>query len=364
MLGEGRMRSAHRTGAGVIVFAAVLALASVGPAAAQSPVSDAASVLFDASTLQEIRLRVNERDWNTLVENYGRDDYYPADLVWGDQIIHNIGIRSRGSGSRNPYKPGLKLDFNRYVSGQRLLGLNALVLDNLWQDDALIRERISMRLFEKMDVVAPREVFATVWVNELYLGVYAVVESVDSRFLRRPGLDRDGYLYDYEYQGLWWFEHLGEDLAPYEARFQPETREDDSAAALFGPIEQFVFTVNEPHQIVRDVGEFLDIEAFLRLLAVDTFLADWDGIVGDFGINNFYLYRPSASKQFTFIPWDKDNTFKSRDYPVWPDGMTNNVLTRQLMNVDALRDYYFASLRRVIDLVEAPVQRPDGSSVP
>lgn len=333
-------------------------------ASEQTVFTDAASPLFDDSSLQELRLRVNANDWQALVEHYDEDTYYPADVVWRDQVIRNIGIRSRGSGSRNPNKPGLKLDFNRYVSGQRLLGLNALVLDNLYQDPALIRERVSMKLFERMDVIAPRESFAKVWMNDLYLGVYAVVESVDSRFLRRPGLDRNGYLFDYEWQGVWWFTEFGDDPEPYERMFQAETREDDSWAALYGTIETFVHTVNEPHQIVRDIGEFLDIPAFLRALAVETFLAEWDGLVGDFGINNFYLYRPSTSTQFTFVPWDKDNTFKARDYPVWPDGMNNNVLTSQLMNVDQLREYYLEALLRCAAIADESVSRADGTSAP
>lgn len=345
----------HLPVARLIRLSCLLLALVVAPATAQTPVVDAASPLFDDTVLHELRVRMNERDWQALVENYDRDDYYPADLVWRDQTIRNIGVRSRGSGSRNPNKLGIKLDFNRYVSGQRFLGLNALVLDNLWQDAGLIRERVSMKLYEKMNVLVPREVSAKIWVNDIYLGVYAVVESIDSRFLRRPGLDRDGFLYDYEHQDVWWFTHLGEELEPYEARFQAETREDESSSVLHGTIEQFVYTVNEPHQIMRDVGEFLDFYPFLRMLAVETFLADWDGIVGDFGINNFYLYRPSTSKQFTFIPWDKDNTFKAKDYPVWPDGMNNNMLTQQLMNVDELRDYYLASLRQIVEIVEAPV---------
>ncbi len=174
-----------------LLFASLLVLLAGPQALAQPGFTDAATPLFDDSVLHELRLRMNATDWQRLVDNYDRDDYYPADVIWKDQTIRNIGIRSRGSGSRNPNKPGLKLDFNRYVSGQRLLGLNALVLDNLYQDQALIRERLVMKVFERMNVVAPREVFATLWVNELYLGVYAIVESVDSRFLRRPGLDRD-----------------------------------------------------------------------------------------------------------------------------------------------------------------------------
>jgi hypothetical protein len=342
-------------------------LVAVTPFVSGQPAPPAldASALFDDSTLQSIRLRVNERDWQSLVEHYDQDTYYPADLEWRDAIVRNVGIRSRGSGSRNPHKPGLKVDMNRYVGGQRFLGLTEFVLDNLYQDPALIRERVSMKFFARMGLPAPREAFAALFVNDTYLGLYAVVESVDKRFLARAGLDDRGFLYDYEWQSTWWFEYLGDELEPYEARFQPETNGQAPYETLFRPIEEFVRTVNAPHIVERDIGEFLDLKAFLRHLAVEQFLAEWDGIVGDFGINNFYLYRPADSKVFRFIPWDKDNTFKAADYPIWPDGMEENVLTRQLMSVDALRDYFLQTLLECADSAAAPVGEPgaDGQAL-
>ena len=36
------------------------------------------------------------------------------------------------------------------------------------------------------------------------------------------------------------------------------------------------------------MSEFLDLRAFVRQLAVENFLAEEDGITGDYGPNNFY----------------------------------------------------------------------------
>ena len=43
--------------------------------------------------------------------------YYPADLTLNGQTVRNIGIRSRGRGSRSSNKPGLRVDFDRYTTG-------------------------------------------------------------------------------------------------------------------------------------------------------------------------------------------------------------------------------------------------------
>ena len=38
----------------------------------------------------------------------------PADVTWNGITVHNVGIRSRGLGSRSSTKPGLRVDFDRY----------------------------------------------------------------------------------------------------------------------------------------------------------------------------------------------------------------------------------------------------------
>src|SRR5438874_1014639 len=85
---------------------------------------------FDDSTLQEVHLDINAKDWQSLKDNYLSNAYYPCDFRWGSQVVRNIGIRSRGTASRSDVKPGLRVDFNRYASDQTFLGLTSFVLRN------------------------------------------------------------------------------------------------------------------------------------------------------------------------------------------------------------------------------------------
>ena len=70
--------------------------------------------------------------------------------------MEQVGIRSRGDGSRNEEKPGLKIDFNKYVKTQEFHGYKTMVLDNLWQDPSLMRERLAFLVFEAMGIPAPQ----------------------------------------------------------------------------------------------------------------------------------------------------------------------------------------------------------------
>src|SRR5436190_2178852 len=152
------------------ITAAALTMAAA-PAAAQT-----ANDLFDQNSVQEIRLTVNSRDLRTLHANTGLNTYYPADLAWKNIKVRNVAIRNRGQGSRNSQKPGLRVDMSHYTTGQRLVGLNAIVLDNIWQDDSFLREKLSFTIFEKMGLPAPRESFCRLFINNEYQGLYSITE--------------------------------------------------------------------------------------------------------------------------------------------------------------------------------------------
>ena len=65
---------------------------------------------------------LNSADWEKLKQNFRSNDYYPADVVFNGETARNVGIRSRGLGSRSDRKPGLRVDMNRYADGQTFLG--------------------------------------------------------------------------------------------------------------------------------------------------------------------------------------------------------------------------------------------------
>src|SRR3989442_1136816 len=102
----------------LVVLAVAWAMPSL--AVAQTP-PDKAGAFFDDTVIHDITLTVNPKDWANLKLHFQDDTYYVADFRWRDQVVRNIGIRSRGAGSRRPEKPSLRLDFNRYTTGQHFL---------------------------------------------------------------------------------------------------------------------------------------------------------------------------------------------------------------------------------------------------
>ena len=317
--------------------------------------------LFDSDALYRMDLIVRGDQWDTLKARFRDDDYYPANLRWNGVTVAGAGIRSRGLGSRNGRKPGLRVDINRYRAGQTFIGLDSFVLDNLTQDGSGIRERVAMRFYERMGLPAPREAHVRLYVNNRYAGLYAVVEPIDKDFLGRvfgrnaSGTENDGHLFEYEWGDVWGLTLRGTELEGYKTLLDPVTHEDAPSDELYAPIVAMLRSLNESPdaEFESAMGRYLDLPLFMRHVAAQNFVAQWDGVAGYAGVNNFYLYRFEDSTRSQFILWDEDNAFRAPDFPIL-EGHEQNVLVRRAMAVPRLRKVYFDALLEAAAIASAP----------
>jgi spore coat protein CotH len=315
---------------------------TVAPASAQG---QSAADLFNPETVHEIRLSINSRDNRELRDRYQENTYYTADLTWQGVRVRNIAVRNRGLGSRNPTKPGFRVDFDRYTTGQTFLGLRSLILDNNWQDPSFLAERAAMALFARLGEPAPRESYCRLYINNVYQGLYSIVESIDTPFLAHSYATDQGYLFEFQYQREWRGDYLGDELAPYKPFFQPETHELEPDATLYAPIRDLFREANaEVDPMWRErVEQFIDLRQLIRHVAIDTFLAEDDGFIGAYGMNNFFLHRPPGSTVHSLIPWDKDNAFTDVARSIFQRTGENVLLARALAFSD-LRTLYLDAL--------------------
>src|SRR5206468_665009 len=115
------------------------------------------------------------------------------------------------------------------------------------------------------------------------------------------------------------------------------------------------------------MAEFLDLDKFIRHLAIENFLAEQDGLTGDYGPNNFYFYRFENTSQFRFLPWDKSNTFwESPAYSIFrniedgPEGRRNRLVVRAFQFTE-LRELY---LNTLLECADSILQAPAGAPAP
>jgi spore coat protein CotH len=292
---------------------------------------------FDDSLVHELRLHLFPSNWQALKDTFLENTFYAAVMEWDGVRVSEVAIRSRGLGSRSATKPGLRVDFSRYIPGRTLGGVSALALDNSLQDSSFLRERLSMALFTRMGIAAPQESYARVYVNHEYYGLYIVAEEITEAFILRNADSPAGNLYEYQWMTSWDFETLGDDQGDYLELFEPRNnlRQTDRRELV-----ELVRAINAPEgEFLAALDQMVDLRQYLTFVAVEHYLADWDGQAGYDGINNFYIYRSPATGKFSFIPWDKDVTFIELEFSAIELADRNLLLTRLFQQPAILAEY-------------------------
>jgi spore coat protein CotH len=324
-------------------LSAASVLAVVGALAA-APSARAADPIFSQGVLHEFRIVMDPADWKSLRENFRSNTYYAANISVDGEVLQQVGIRSRGKGSRNSDKPGLLVDTNKYVSNQEFHGLKKLVLDNVVQDPSFLHEPLAYQVFEAMGIASPAISYTRLTVNDDFWGVYWLIENIDKNFLAARLGDKEGNLFKYEYVENYTFTDKGSDPGSYLGLFQPETHEDKPDAS---GLMQFVQAVNgaaDGAPTVAAAAPFIDVDKFITYVAVENAIAGQDGWVGLEGMNNFYIYQFTGQTKFVVIPWDQDTSFVSGSWPVL-QRLDTNVLTRKLLADPGKQQFYLAQVK-------------------
>ncbi len=347
--------------------ALLVLVAAVLPASAQ-PLAPAPGPVFDDSRLPSVYLTLPADTLASILDpaNERSDVEYRARFVWDDGIsrdtVEEVGFRLRGNTSRAAAKKSFKVSFNTYRSGRDWKGLDKLNLNGEHNDPTILRSKLSWDIAREAGVPGSRAGFASLFINGEAFGVYANVEHVDEEFLGSHFRDARGTLYKCLFPAD--LDYLGpnaaayRDLAPfgrpvYEKVQGPGDHTD--LAALIAALN-----VSPLASLPEAVEQHLDVNGYLRSLAVDVLIGNWDGYA--YNNNNYYLYHDPEIRRFRYIPFDLDNTwgidFVGRDWGTrdvydWPKGSSTGQpprpLAKRLLRVADYRDRFTFYLRRTLE---------------
>ncbi len=325
---------------GLAAFLSVLLLPCLAPAQTQDD-------FFDDTVLQEVRITMNPADLATLKLRYLENTRYPVVFRWRNVSV-DAAVKSRGVGSRSAVKPGLDVYFDYFDPAGRFLGLRRVDLVNNVQDASMLRERLAQKIFARMGLPASRSVHGRVYVNDEYLGLFDFIEAIDLVYLQNHLGENTGDLFKYVYPTTaspWHFTYKGPDLSQYvPIPFKPETRVDFPNSAA---IENWVRTINNstPSNFQSEAARVMDVRQALTFVAIEAAVAEVDGFIGDYGVNNFYPYRGASSRVFIFLPWDHDNSFWTIDRSIFSHA-SENVLTRKALEIPELKTFFLQQVVR------------------
>jgi len=254
--------------------------------------------------------------------------YVPVTVSYGGATWTKVAMRYKGnsslvttSGTGNGKVP-FRLDFDRYrrddpaIDGQRFHGFKEVTFSSNFADNSQVREFLAGEVFRDRGVPSPRTAFYRVMVDTgngpVYWGLYTMVEDPsDGAMLDNQLAGRQGNLYKPDGPGADW------------TRFDREgfEKKNNERADDFSDVERAVAALHAPRTDAaawrRALEAAFDVDGFLRWLAVNTAIDNWDtyGAMA----HNYYLYgNPGQGGRLQWLPWDNNMAFGVN--PMGPGG--------------------------------------------
>jgi hypothetical protein len=292
-------------------------------------------------------------------------EYVEASLKFEDTELPKVAVRYKGNGtymdSRNSDKKSLKLDLNEFTKKQKLGGVTKLNFHNNITDPGWMNEPLAHQLYRDAGVPAPRSSYARVhasvagtWTHH-YLGLYSVVENPDNTWAQDRFGTRKGLILKPVTRSL--FDYQGEKWDAYQQAYDPKTDITEKQKRRVIDFAKLI-TQADDAELARRLPEFLDIDEFVRFLAVTVWLSNTDSIlmIGQ----NYIVYLHPEKNQFLFAPWDLDRAFGNFFSPS-PEELsirqawgTDNRFLERVMKVEAVKKAYLARMAEFQDSIFRP----------
>lgn len=232
----------------------------------------------------------------------------------------HVGVRFKGNSSLfYPWMIGtsmkfpFRVDFDYFeddypeIMNQRFYGFSELSMSNNFYDDSLLREKVVGDIFREAGVPAPRNASCQLYVDygegPIYFGLYIMTEVPRRPMLGTQFGDPDGNLYKPEGPGARWVTF---DQASFEKDTNITQSDWSDIQAAFAALHA---SRSDPETWRTGLEAVFDVDGFLRWLAVNTVIQNWD----TYGIlpHNYYLYSDPADGLLHWIPWDNNEALKS-----------------------------------------------------
>ena len=185
-----------------MVLALLLSLLIVGQgtAASEEPgrTMGYEDTLFDSTRVHTVDIVMD--GWEDFLEA-AQEEYASCSVVIDGKAVRGVGIRAKGNTSLSSVaamgssRYSFKIEFDHYDAGKTYRGLDKLSLNNLIQDNTMMKDFLTYRMMDAFGVEAPLCSYAYLTVNGADWGLYLAVEGVEESFLERNYGTAYGELY-------------------------------------------------------------------------------------------------------------------------------------------------------------------------
>jgi len=189
------------------------------------------SRLFDTSSVHRIDIVMD--DWDSFLETCENEEYTACSVLIDGEKFKNVGIRAKGNTSLSNVRQlgsqrySFKIEFDHFETGKTYYGLDKLCLNNLIQDNTMMKDYLVYQMMADFGADAPMCSFVYITVNGEDWGLYLGVEGVEDSFLQRTYGSEAGDLYKPDSMGFGGGRGNGRDFDM--DRFEKNSEEDGGA---------------------------------------------------------------------------------------------------------------------------------------
>ena len=249
--------------------------------------------------------------------------FVPGEVFYEGKEWYRVGLRFKGNSSlatswaSGILKLSFKLDFDEFeddypqIKNQRFYGFKKLSLKNNFDDKSMLREKVATDVFRNAGLVTSHTAFYTLYVDHgdgpEYFGLYTLVEEVDDTVLENQFSSDDGNLYKPD----------GDAASFANGTFDEDeyVKKNNEDEADFTDVQSLLTILHDgsrtsdPATWRSNLEEVLDTDIFLKYLAVNTVIQNWD----TYGrmTHNYFLYNDPDTSKLTWIPWDNNEALQT-----------------------------------------------------
>ncbi|MBQ7344480.1 MAG: CotH kinase family protein [Oscillospiraceae bacterium] len=295
--------------------------------------------IFDTSYVHTIDIRLDDPE--TFLATCQSEEYTACDVVIDGEVFRTVGIRGKGNTSlstvaaMDSQRYSFKLEFDQYDSTQSYHGLDKLSLNNLIQDNTMMKDYLTYQMMGKFGVAAPLCSFVYITINGEDFGLYLAVEAVEESFLQRNYGTDYGHLYKPDSIQMGGGRGNGQDFdfsALAQDQEQPQKGGMDAGSKGTDDVKlQYIDDYPESYSAILsscktdatstdhlrliqslkalssgDIDAVVDTDAVLRYFVVHNYVVNGDSYTGSM-VHNYYLYEEDGT--LAMIPWDYNLAF-------------------------------------------------------
>jgi len=359
---------------------------------AETVTAQTAEDLFQSVSIPELYLESNPQDAERFLNwRIHSDSTSPVTgAAERDQPFSVSGFMSFNEDRMELQEASFAPFYQRYPTEKKrsfrihLTGATSLTVPRtLWEmefdaiphDPSLLRTALAWELARRFEIPGPRTTHVKVYLNDQYIGVYLLKEVVNEEFVADRFGSRSGILYkgnegaDLRSRGSdpTLYSHPQNGIQTYEIIHNGSQNDYQELASFI----RFLNTTSSS-EFEQQIRDRFDVEAYLRVLAYETLLGNWDGY--RFNQQNYYLYQDPLKGIFRYIPgnydqvlgiwWDEVRELREGEYrPIfwavrdvyeWQNPDRSDPLSRRILAIEEFRHVYSYYLEYFIGIAFSP----------